>query len=61
MAKILRAALIGAGIMGLNHARVYSEMEDVELVAVADVDPKTVSRLVQRFRVRGYTDYRETA
>ncbi len=59
MAKILRAALIGAGIMGLNHARVYSEMEDVELVAVADVDPKTVSRLVQRFRVRGYTDYRE--
>ena len=59
MANILRAALIGAGIMGLNHARVYSEMEDVELVAVADVDPKTVSRLVQRFRVRGYTDYRE--
>ncbi|MBO9324763.1 MAG: Gfo/Idh/MocA family oxidoreductase [Roseiflexus sp.] len=59
MADILRAALIGAGIMGLNHARVYSEMDDVELVAIADVDPNAVARSVQRFRVRGYTDYRE--
>ncbi len=59
MTKILRAALIGAGIMGRNHARVYTEMEDVELVAIADADPATVARLAQRFHVRGYTDYRE--
>lgn len=59
MAKILRAALIGAGIMGRNHARVYTEMDDVELVAIADADAATVARLAQRFHVRGYTDYRE--
>ncbi len=58
MAKLLRAAVIGAGIMGQNHARVYSEMDDVELVAVADPVPEALSRMAQRHRVRVYGDYR---
>jgi UDP-N-acetylglucosamine 3-dehydrogenase len=58
MPKLLRAAVIGAGIMGQNHARVYSEMEDVELVAVADPVPEALSRMAQRHRVRTYSDYR---
>jgi UDP-N-acetylglucosamine 3-dehydrogenase len=32
----LRAALVGLGMMGLNHARVLSSLEGVDLVAVAD-------------------------
>lgn len=32
----LRAALVGLGIMGVNHARVLSSLEGVDLVAVAD-------------------------
>ena len=32
----LRAALIGAGMMGKNHARVLSELEGVDFVAVVD-------------------------
>lgn len=32
----LRVAVIGLGAMGANHARIYGEMPDVELVAVAD-------------------------
>lgn len=32
----LRAALIGAGMMGKNHARVLSELEEVDFVAVVD-------------------------
>ena len=32
----LRAALVGLGIMGTNHARVLSNLEGVDLVAVAD-------------------------
>ncbi len=58
MAKLLRAGVIGAGIMGQNHARVYAEMDDVELVAVADPMPEALSRMAQRHRVRTYTDYR---
>ncbi|HWQ14515.1 MAG TPA: Gfo/Idh/MocA family oxidoreductase [Roseiflexaceae bacterium] len=58
MGKILRAAVIGAGSMGRNHCRVYTEMDDVELVAVADADASALARLVQRYHVRTYTDYR---
>ena len=32
----LRTAIIGLGMMGANHARVLSNLEGVELVAVAD-------------------------
>ena len=32
----LRAALVGLGIMGVNHARILSNLEGVDLVAVAD-------------------------
>jgi UDP-N-acetylglucosamine 3-dehydrogenase len=53
-----RAAVIGVGAMGRNHARVYQEIPDVELVAVVDSD----STLAQETaRLRGgcaYTDYR---
>ena len=58
MTKLLRAAVIGAGSMGRNHARVYAEMDDAELVAVADPDQESLNRVAQRHRVRTYTDYR---
>ncbi|HZQ08639.1 MAG TPA: Gfo/Idh/MocA family oxidoreductase [Anaerolineae bacterium] len=58
MPKLLRAAVIGAGNMGRNHARVYSEMDDVELIAVADPVPETLNRIAMRHRVRTYSDYR---
>ena len=57
MAKLLRAAVIGAGNMGQNHARVYSEMDDVELVAVSDPVQESLNRIAQRHRVRTYSDY----
>lgn len=39
--EAVRVAVIGAGGMGRNHARVYSQMKGVELVAIVDPDPKT--------------------
>ena len=57
----IRAAVIGVGSMGANHARVYAEMEGVRLVALADVDPgrlRAVTRGKDR-TLRAYEDYRE--
>ena len=54
MADRLRVAVIGMGAMGGNHARVYSELPDAELVAVADCDE---SRLGDA-PARAYGDYR---
>jgi predicted dehydrogenase len=36
----LRVGVVGVGVMGSNHARVFAGLADVELVAVADPDRK---------------------
>lgn len=57
---MLKAAVIGVGSMGRNHARVYREMEDiVELVGVADVDEQAANRVGSRMSCPAFTDYRK--
>ena len=36
--KKLGAAVIGTGFWGKNHARVYNEIEETDLLAVCDID-----------------------
>ena len=54
---ILKAAVIGVGTMGRNHARVYAQMADVRLVAVADPDAKALEPAVRSYKARPYADY----
>jgi predicted dehydrogenase len=55
---MIRAAVIGVGSMGKNHARIYDQMEDVSLVAACDADAKLAAKAASRYRTRHYTDYR---
>lgn len=53
----LRAAVVGLGMMGRNHVRVWDEAIDgVELVAVADPDGSAVQRATAGRRARGFQD-----
>ena len=55
--RTLRAGVVGLGMMGRNHVRVWDESVDgVDLVAVADPDPAAVSRSTAGRRARGYED-----
>lgn len=54
----MRAVVIGVGAMGRNHARVYAELDEVKLVAVADLNQTMVEQASSKFGVRGYSDYR---
>jgi predicted dehydrogenase len=45
--SVLRIGVIGAGVMGSNHARVLAELPDLQLVGVADPD-KQQQDLVKR-------------
>ncbi|MCL4230749.1 MAG: Gfo/Idh/MocA family oxidoreductase [Dehalococcoidia bacterium] len=56
MNRPLRAAVVGLGSMGANHARVLSELPGVELVAVADSDPERVARATANRAFPGFTD-----
>jgi UDP-N-acetylglucosamine 3-dehydrogenase len=55
----IRAAVIGVGSMGWNHARIYNDLESVDLVAVADLDGRAAERAAHVYGARDYTDYRE--
>lgn len=54
----MRVAVIGVGAMGANHARVYAELPDVELVGISDMDKSTVERVAGRLNTKAFTDYR---
>jgi UDP-N-acetylglucosamine 3-dehydrogenase len=56
---VTRVAVIGTGAMGRNHVRVYGEMPDAELVAVADLDSGAVHQVAQTYGARAYTDYKK--
>jgi UDP-N-acetylglucosamine 3-dehydrogenase len=55
---VTRAAVIGVGAMGRNHARVYNEMPEVELAAVADLNLELAQNSVRLHGGRIYMDYR---
>jgi predicted dehydrogenase len=55
----LKAAVIGVGTMGRNHARVYAQLEHATLVAAADTDPKALEAIARTYKVQTYTDYEQ--
>ena len=52
----LKAVVIGAGIMGKNHARIYAELEDAELVGVVDVNEEQGSAIANQHGCSYYSD-----
>jgi len=52
----LRAAVIGLGSMGANHARVLADLDGVELVAVADADPARCAKATAGRPIRSFPD-----
>lgn len=51
----LAAAVIGAGAMGSNHARIYHTLPETELVAVVDTDESHARHVADRYHVPWYT------
>lgn len=58
MSKKVKVAVIGGGNMGLNHIRKYSELMDVDLVAVVDISP-SIKQVAELYNTKFYTDYKE--
>ncbi|MEM2087193.1 MAG: Gfo/Idh/MocA family oxidoreductase [Thermoproteota archaeon] len=57
---LIRVGVIGCGFMGRYHARVYSELPGVRLVATADVVEKNARVAAREFGAeKWYTDYND--
>lgn len=55
----LKTAVIGVGSMGKNHARIYWELPNADLVGVADFDHETANTIANKYGTNAYYDYRE--
>lgn len=61
---MLRAGVVGVGMMGQHHVRVYSELAregKVELVGIADANFERAKELAKKFGTIPYADYKELA
>src|SRR4249920_2838409 len=55
----MRIGVIGVGHLGKHHARIYGEMEGVELSAVVDLLPARAAEIAKPYGAQAMTDYRE--
>jgi len=55
----MKVAVIGVGSMGINHLRVYTELEGVDVVGASDISAERLQLVAGRFSVKTYTDYEE--
>src|SRR5215813_12640799 len=54
-----RIAVIGAGHFGREHARVYSTLEGVQLVAICDLSRQAGAPIAEQFKAEYVGDFRE--
>ncbi len=60
MADKVRVGIIGTGQIGTHHIRRYQQIQDAEIVAVADLREEEAGRLAQEFHIpHVYTDYQD--
>jgi predicted dehydrogenase len=59
MASPVKVAVVGVGSMGRNHARVYWEMPEAELVGVVDGNEAAAQQLAKRYGTRAYSSFRQ--
>jgi myo-inositol 2-dehydrogenase/D-chiro-inositol 1-dehydrogenase len=54
--RMCRVGLVGAGNVAQRHARVLAGFDDVEIVAVTDVQPEAAQRLAEQHAARAVAD-----
>jgi predicted dehydrogenase len=54
-----RVAVVGTGEFGRNHARVYREIQDAELVGIFDKDPQRAESAAKEFLTQAFTSLDE--
>ena len=55
----VNVAVIGVGAMGKNHARVFSELENSNLVAICDSNEQVGKEIADKFKAKFYSDLKE--
>jgi len=57
MSGKLKVAVVGVGHLGRAHARIYSEMDEVELVGVVDANPAVADQVADSLSTRAFYNH----
>ena len=49
MSQKIRAGVVGVGAIGKNHARIYSEIDSADLVAIYDSDNDAAQKIASSY------------
>ena len=55
-AENIRVGVVGVGYLGKFHAKIYANMEGVDLVGVADSDSATAHKIAEQYGCQAYTN-----
>ncbi len=55
----LKIAVIGVGHLGKEHARIYSDMPDVSLAGIVDINKERGEEAAQRYSTKYYSSYKD--
>ncbi|HJY21012.1 MAG TPA: Gfo/Idh/MocA family oxidoreductase, partial [Chthoniobacterales bacterium] len=59
--KKLRIGVVGVGHIGSNHARIYSELPNAQLVAILDIDPARADEIGGKYKAKAVASLNEFA
>lgn len=54
---MLKVAVIGVGSIGLHHARIFSGLQDVELIGVVDIDFTRAQEVASKYNCKAYESF----
>ncbi len=55
----IKVGVIGVGHLGHNHARIFNELNNVELVGVVDTESKLAKKIARANKTKSYTKYKD--
>ncbi|HDH05235.1 MAG TPA: Gfo/Idh/MocA family oxidoreductase [Nitrospirae bacterium] len=56
---MINVAVIGVGSIGVHHARIFSDLEGVNLVGIVDADPAKAEEIASKYNCRAFGNHME--
>ena len=57
--KKIRTGVVGVGMMGMHHARIYNALDDVKLVGVCDIDIERGKKVARKYNTKYFSNYED--
>ena len=56
---MIKIAIVGTGIIGIDHIKAIAQVREAELCALCDVNEEVVKKLSEEYNVPYFTNYKD--